>query len=273
MKMSAAYVVYDDTEYLKVSVESIYESIDKIFFLFNTKPWNGKERPDDRAKAKVFLEDLVQKYPKCEIIEGTWDREYEQRNRGLELSKEAGCKFCLIIDTDEVYHPFEFENFKNSIVKNNPTVPAFHASWNTYWKQTPMYQIEPRETFNPLICANVDQYLFFDKRQGISCDQYGIPTPSYSCAYVPPHVLLLHHFSYARTNEYMSNKLQNFEHSHEILPEWYQKTWLEFKPGDRNLHPTTAAQYMTAVEVNLNMLPKNIKTFLVEKNENSKLSK
>lgn len=273
MKMSAAYVVYDDTEYLKVSVESIYQQVHKIFFLLNTKPWNGKERPEDRARAKAFLEVLVANYPKCEIVEGTWDREYEQRNYGIKLSKENDCLYCLIVDTDEVYHPFEFENFVTNIVGKNQTVPAFHVSWNTYWKQSPMYQIEPRETFTPLICVNVNQYQFYDKRQGLSCDEYGIPTPKYACAYIPPHVLLLHHFSYARTDEYLKNKLANFEHSHEIIPDWYEKIWLGFKPGSKNLHPTTASQYMTAVEVNLNMLPKNLKTFLVEKNANSKLSK
>lgn len=264
MKLAAAYVIYDDIEYLQASVDSIYSATEHIFFLFNTKPWNGKLRPEDRAKADVFLKDLVIKYPKCEIIEGTWDREFEQRNAGLRLAKERDCKFCLIVDTDEVYHPFEFENFK-SLMAKNPNVAAFHCSWNTYWKQQPMYQIEPRESFNPLIAANVDQYLFYDKRQGLSCNEYGVPHQSYQGAYVPPHLLLLHHFSYARTDEYVRNKLENFEHSHEILPEWYEKKWLGFQLGDKNLHPTTAPQYMKAVEVNLNMLPKPLKQFLTEK--------
>ena len=273
MKMSAAYVVYDDIEYLKISVESIYEQVSKIFFLLNTKPWNGKERPDDRAKAKFYLESLVKQYPKCEIVEGTWDREFEQRNYGIELSKKNDCDFCLIVDTDEVYHPLEFDNFVHNIVAKNPTVPAFHVSWNTYWKQSPMYQIEPRESFTPLICVNVKQYLFFDKRQGITCDEHGVPTARYACAYVPPHVLLLHHFSYARTDEYIKNKMQNFEHSHEIISTWYDDVWLKFKPENKYLHPTTANQYMQAVLVNNNMLPKNIKNFLIEKNENTKLFK
>jgi glycosyltransferase involved in cell wall biosynthesis len=264
MKLAAAYVIYDDTEYLEASVESIYKSTDHIFFLFNTKPWNGTSRPEDRVKAEAYLQEFVKKFPKCEIIEGTWNREHEQRNFGLELSKTRDCKFCVVVDTDEVYHPFEFENLKDILIKNQ-TVPAFHCSWNTYWKQKPLYQIEPRESFNPLIVANVDQFLFFDKRAGVTTDQYGVPTVKYACAYLPPHVLLLHHFSYARTDEYIKNKIQNFEHSHEIVPGWYEDVWLQFKPGNKYLNPTNPKQYMTAVEVNLNMLPKNVRTFLTQK--------
>jgi hypothetical protein len=264
MKLSAAYVLYDDFEYLEPSVQSIYNSTDHIFFLFNTKPWNGPLRPDDRAKAADYLKEFIKKYPKCEIVEGTWDREHEQRNFGLKLSKQKDCQFCVIVDTDEIYHPFEFENLKE-LIKKNMTVPAFHCSWNTYWKQKPLYQIEPRESFNPLIAANVDQYLFYDKRQGITCDQYGVPTPKYFCAFLPPHVILLHHFSYARTDEYIKNKIQNFEHSHEIVPGWHENVWLGFTPDTKYLNPTNPKQYMKAVEVNLNMLPKNIKNFLTTK--------
>jgi hypothetical protein len=96
-------------------------------------------------------------------------------------------------------------------------------------------------------------------------DQYGVPHASYQYAYLPPSVILMHHFSYARSDEFVKNKLATFEHSHEILPDWYEKVWLGFKPGDRNFHPCSAPQYSTAVEVNWNMLPKNIKAFLQEK--------
>lgn len=264
MKISAQVCLYDDTEFLVPVIESVYQNLDVIYFLINKKPWNGKPRPDDRAKCLAVLQELVKKYPKCQIVEGEWAREYEQRNHGLDLANQAGHGFQVILDSDEVYHPFEFENFTN-IMKQNPKVAAFHSSWNTYWKQEPMYQVEPRESFNPLIAANVNQFRFCDKRQGLTMDEYGIPHSSYQFAYLPPHVVLVHHFSYARSDEYIKNKLQNFEHFDEILPGWYDNIWLGFKPGDRNIHPTTASQYATAVEVNLNMLPKNIKAFLENK--------
>lgn len=264
MKLAAQYLIYSDIEYLELSLASICDNTDYIAFLLNSKPWNGESKEEDRAKCLSFLQELVKKYPKCEIVEGTWNREYEQRNFGLKKAIENQCDWCVIIDTDEAYDINEFANFKN-IMAQNPTVAAFHASMATYWKTEPMCQVEPREGFNPAIAVNCRQYYFSDKRSGLTMDQYGVPHASYQYAYLPPHSIIMHHFSYARTDEFVKNKLASFEHSHEILPDWYEKVWLGFKPGDRNFHPCSASQYSSAVEVNMNMLPKNIKTFLQEK--------
>jgi hypothetical protein len=155
-------------------------------------------------------------------------------------------------------------NFRG-LMEQNPYAPSFHSAQNTYWKKDPIYRIEPREPFNPLIAVNVNQYRFYDKRQGITCDKYGVPNSQYAYAFIPPHLVIMHHFSYARDDLYVKNKLMNFEHSHEILPNWYENTWMQFKPGNKKLHPVTAAQYMHAVEVDYNQLPKNIADYLRDK--------
>ncbi len=264
MKLSACYVVYDDIEYVEMSLESIYAQTDEIAFLLNTNPWNGKERPEDRQNCLEYLQELVKKYPKAQIIEGTWDREHEQRNFGLEWSKEKNCQFCLIIDTDEIYVPSQFVELRKAL-EANPFIPAVHANWYTFFKQDPYYRIEPIEAFAPLICANTKQYRFYDKRAGISANQWGVPSPQYQCAFLPASTLILYHFSYARNDTYMKNKLENFEHSHEISKNWYEDVWLKFKEGDKNLHPVSPRQYAKAVKMDIQEFPINIRKYLLKK--------
>lgn len=264
MKMSACYIIYDDYEFLDMSLESIYETVDKVYFLLNTKPWRGELRPDTQAKTKAYLEKICLKFNKCQLIEKTFDVEAVQRNFGLELSKKDGYKFQLIVDSDEIYISSELQNLKN-ILNNNLTVPAVHATWNTYWKLNPIYRIEPREAWNPLIIANVDQFLFHHLRDGITTDEYGIPHNQYISYHIPPHVLLLHHLSYARDDKYMLEKVHTSAHSHEFLKTWYEEIWLKWTPDMKNLHPVIPAQYYSAVKQEISELPQLIQKFFKSK--------
>ncbi len=265
MKLSACYIVYDDYELLPMSMESIYGTVDKIYFLLNDQPWRGAKRPEAHAKAKEFLKNLCVQFNKCELIEKTFDVEADQRNFGLRISKRDGYKFQLIVDTDEVYNPSELQNLKN-ILSQNPTLPAVHCTWATYWKTEPLYRIEPREAWNPLIIANVDQFLFHHIRDGLTTDEYGVPNAQYRCYQIPPHILLLHHFSYARDDKYMLDNANTSAHAHEYVKDWYENVWLKWKPEDKNLHPVTPAQYYSAVKQDMNELPPLIKKYFKSDN-------
>src|SRR5271166_2243850 len=102
MKIAAAYVLYDDTELLELSLETTLKACDKIYFLVNKKPWNNAKEDDNNDKAVEYLYSLAKTHSKIHVEVGTWKTEHDTRNHGLELCKKEDMDYCLIIDSDEV---------------------------------------------------------------------------------------------------------------------------------------------------------------------------
>ena len=264
MKLAAAYVIYDDTEYLEVSLDAVSKACDKVYLLVNPKPWNGTGPNNDHVIE--HLKKIAASNAKIHIETGTWKTEHDTRNAGLDLAIKDGMDFSLIVDTDEVYSIDHLYGLKNSIPKN-PGVAVYHTYMSTYWKKAPLYRIEPRENFQPVICVNNKQFRFYDKRAGITLDEYGIPTLNYSGTVLTPNLFLMHHLSYERDDAFVKTKLTYFSHSHEILNKWYEEVWLKWQEGGKDFHPVNAPQYHTAVKQNINELPEALKKHFEKENQ------
>lgn len=257
IKLSAAVCLYDDFQFLPLVIDSIYAASDQILLLKNSKPWRGSGRNND-AEVIPILKDICAKYPKCQLILGTWDDEAAQRNAGLKIAKETGHLYQLIVDSDELFNPPELWTLKNTLNQTKNAV-AFHCSFYTYFKD--LHRIDPPEAMLALICCHTSKFLFYDKRAGLTADEYGIPTQTYLSAYIPPHSLTMYHLSYARSDEFIKNKLSNFSHSHEILDGWYENIWLKWTPEMKNIHPVNPSQYKKAIKQNLYELPPTVRQY------------
>ena len=108
MKFGAVYCLYDDYEYLDISLESIKNSVDYVLFLISDIPWNGKVSDNKTTINKVKL--LCAENKKYELIQGHWEDEIKQRNFGLNRFFKLGIDYYFVIDSDEVYYKFHFNN-------------------------------------------------------------------------------------------------------------------------------------------------------------------
>lgn len=266
-KIAAAYVLFDDIELLPLSLDSTLKVCDKVFLLINRKPWRNAENAPPNDSAIQYCQNLTKSNNKIEVHIGEWLTEHETRNYGLDICKEQNIDYCLIIDSDEIYDDLSLANLKSILAQNTNNIPAFHTYWNTYWKTQPLHVIEPRENFSPLIACKANQFRFYDKRAGISLDPSGLPTQNYQASLLSPHNFICHHLSYARSDEYIKKKISYFSHSHEIVKDWYEKVWLTWKPGDKNLHPVNPSQYQKAVKQDLNLLPPVLKKYFEDLNK------
>ncbi len=259
----AVYCLYDDHEYLAVSLESVKNSLQKVLFLMSDVPWNGS--PSDNSKTKEVVKCLCDKHEHFQLIEGHWENEIDQRNFGLTYFSELGVDYCFIIDSDEIYHPEEFDRIK-MVALMNPQSVAFHVEWNTYWTKQ-YFKIWPREEYRPLVCVKTNSFCFNSIRHGTTAvERHGsVVTPKgegYNCAIIASKTALCYHLSYARNDDYMRRKLETNSHAKEFIKDWYEKVWLKWTPDMKDLHPINPPQYPQAVEEDLSLLPTVLQEFI-----------
>jgi GT2 family glycosyltransferase len=264
MKFGAVYCLYDDHEYLDISLEPIKNKLDKVLFLISDVPWNGKKSDNSSTIEKV--KKLCLENRNFELVQGHWKNEIEQRNYGLQVFYDNGIDIYFVIDSDEIYHSNQFDNIIR-FIEQNTRFAAFHLEWNTYWKKD-YYVISPREYYKPLIAVRVNSFLFTTIRHGttnvIRTSKTILKTQetNYNYALIPPEIAICYHLSYARTDEFIRRKLETNSHAPEFIQDWYERVWKNWKPSDKNLHPVTPQQYTTAIKENFAAFPDSLKTFI-----------
>ena len=250
LQFGIVYCLYDDHEYLRLSLEPIYPFVDKVLFLMSDVPWNGAV--SDNSETRSVVNELCRTHPKCELLTGHWENEIEQRNFGLARFCEWGIDYCFIVDSDEIYEPKQFANIIKFIVGHQQAA-AFHIEWNTYWKKS-LHVISPRESYRPVIAVRCNSFSFNVIRGGTTAvkrtgDKVIPSGEGYNALLVPPELAICHHLSYARDDEYMRRKLETNSHAKDFIPGWYENVWLKWTPEMENLHPIVPEQYGRAVEI------------------------
>ena len=243
IRFGAAICVYDDHQWLKLVLDSIYDGCDRIFALVGSQPWYGEAA--DNADTLAVFEGYTDPEGKIEIIRGDWATEADQRNAGLEICEQNECEICFVVDADEIYDPSELEQMMK-IVRATPQIDCFTLGLHTYWKSQ-RNRIDPPEPLQPPVFVRVGRSRFTHNRA----------VEAKLSALIDPSVGVCHHMSYARTDEQIKKKISNFSHANEIVPGWYERVWLGWNLNRtmRNLHPTHPGAYSQAVEVAEASLP------------------
>ncbi|MCX8052609.1 MAG: glycosyltransferase, partial [Armatimonadetes bacterium] len=233
-KFAAVYCVYDDDAWLADSVESIYDACDAVYVLISSRPWHGE--PTDNSMLIETVHRLNDPHRKIRLVQGTWQTEAEQRNAGLEILRNDGFDYCLVIDADEVYDTTDLKRMMRLVAKYRD-VDCWHVEMDTYWKSW-RYRIAPREPLKPPVFLKVDRR-FTENRNVEDCKR----------GLIPPDVGICHHLSYARTDDQLLRKISTFSHANEVRDGWYENVWKrwDIDPSLRNLHPTHPTAYQRAI--------------------------
>lgn len=260
MKFGAVYCIYDDHEYLDISIES-FKNMNKVLFLINNRPW--KDKSSDNSKTVEDVKNLCKKYSNFELIQRNWIDEAEQRNYGLTNFFKEDIDYCFIVDVDEVYHNHHVEAIKKYVL-NNFKYSAFHIKWNTYWTKK-YYVINPREDYTPVICVKVSEYQFTKNRLGTTAIKradiaiFNTNDSVYNGILIPPEIAFCFHLSYAKTDKDILRKTETFSG---IVDGWYENVWKKWDPSKINLHPINPKQYKQAVKENFIVFPDQLKLFI-----------
>lgn len=264
MKIGAVYCLYDDCDFLEVSIESIKNVVDHIVFLVSSVPWYGNVSENSSTINKI--KKLCEKNPNFVLIHGHWINEADQRNFGIQYLYSKNIEYCFIIDTDEVYdvkHVIAIKNF----VLEHINIVAFHIEWNTYWSKQ-YYVISPRENFKPVIVVKNENFIFTKMRQGVTSIQransliFNSNQKVYNGILIPKNLAFCYHLSYARTDEQIKRKIETFSHAKDVDKYWFDNVWKKWTPELKNLHPITPSQYKQAIKENFLNFPNHLKIFI-----------
>jgi len=242
-RFAAVCCLYDDDSWLPAVVESVYDACDSLWFLVAERPWNGAAA--DQTAVLERLQALPDPAGKFHVVRGDWPNEATQRNAGLELVRNAGAEYCVVLDADEIYDPQQLGQAM-ALVRENPQVDCWRASCVTYWKSY-RYRIDPPEAITAAVFVRVGSGRFVENRTYAAARH----------ASLPRETLVFHHMSYARTDEQIRRKISTFGHAHQVVAGWYERVWRgwDADPTTENLNPCWPAAYRRAVEQSYQALP------------------
>lgn len=226
MKIGILTLAYNEERFAKDCIRQFKGFlIDKHLFLISDTPWHGEKLQADKTA------DIAEKFG-AEVIVGDWQSETEQRNFGLDQLKD--CDWVLIVDADEHYEPKAVARLISFLEK--AALPAYGIGrLLTYWKDK-KHIVDPEET-GGLIVAVRPSVRFIDKRC-IDSEWDFLPED-----------IVMHHYSYVRTDEEMKKKISSFEHAEEIVPNWYEDVWLKWTPEMKNVHPVNPGSFKKIIKI------------------------
>lgn len=229
MKVGVLTVAYNEQRFIGACIKQFKRFNLPHLVLVSAEPWHGPSyQPDGTVDIATSLG--------AEVICGQWESEAKQRNYGLNHFSDFD--WVLIVDADEFYTHDGLSELSASLETNADAVVAPNMA--VYWK-TVDYRVNPDQEDSPIVAIRPHKH-FLEARQAFVSQ---VDTKAQ-----------LHHLSYVRTDAEMSKKISSFEHAVDFDTErWFNEVWLNWLPGNTNLHPVNPTQFAS---VSYNPLPTEI---------------
>jgi len=226
MNWATITIAYNEEKRIGKALQNrIDAGYDTNLVMLSEKPFYGKTYPKDKT------EDIALEMG-ADVIKGTWAQDDPMLNQGLQVLK--GFDRVLFLAPDEFLTQKDHRKLR-AFVEDNYYSPAFAAStMNTYFKEK-QWRIEPRENYHPIIVVDPNRTAYTDIRSVVT---------GYSML---PSNVVLHHYSWVRTDAEVRRKLENFSHAPQITPNWYEDVWLKWTPEWNDFHPMNPHQYHSVV--------------------------
>lgn len=234
MRVAVASICYNEARFIEPFLKHIPDWIEEKLVLVSTEPWFGEPEPDDGTADLARLHEAT-------VIEHDWASETDQRNAGQEYLYDFD--WVIWLDPDEFLDDWAWDKLNYLIthgsLKNSGDAYVV-ARQLTYWKDG--YVADPPRDYQQMILCR-PSVKFVDKRV-VGCPYGVLPVE-------------LHHFSWARTDKEVWSKITHYAHAFDFdTKRWYNDVWLKWKPGMRDVHPTTPE---TLHELIPAKLPKELK--------------
>ncbi len=269
MKIAAMYCVYNEAEYIEYSIRSIYDFVDRVFVLVGELPYSAyneraREQFQTRDETTAMVATLARHLPKITLLTGRWESEIAHRNAGLRLCVEEQHRYSFLVDGDEVYRSDHLEALREEI-QAHPEVGTFHIKCTIFWRSF-HYRIRPDVMkWMPPRVFKIDRHRKMlgvplpHRMRFVGKNKTNSLGPKYL---VPPERCTFYHFSYARSEEKMRQKIATFSVARDVMSGWFERVWLAW-PSQRDMreiHPMTPEEFPQADRVEPTDLPEVMKT-------------
>lgn len=254
LRLGAVMVVQNDAETVERSLASFYDGVDHIVVSTDPKRgWSGVPiTPDDTLeRIRAFDRDN-----KIEIIEGDFfhypqpmrnDTYQRQVSVDRLLERVPNLDWVVQVDADEVF--LDFDDFKACVAAQPEEVRGI--VWRliivfSYAEDGRSLVIVDRNgepLLEPFSIAHRPQFRLQTCRLAVMPEKNGKPDPAaqYILPANVPYGRALLHYSYAKSEARIWEKLQTWSHSDEVDAEAYFALWKRSKTDWQNIrdfHPT-----------------------------------
>jgi len=226
MNWATITIAYNEEDKIYQALQNRMDAgYDTNLVMLSDKPFYGKDYPaDDTEDIAIDMG--------ADVIKGIWSQDDPMLNCGLATLKSFD--WVLFLAPDEFLTIKDHKKLRR-FVEQDGNFPAYAIpTMNTYFKE-PKWRIEPREDYQPIIVINPKESKFRDIRS-VTTDFGWLPED-----------IILHHYSWVRTDEQVKRKLENFSHAMQVDPNWYDKVWKTWTPETKNFHPMIPSQYRSVV--------------------------
>ncbi|MBS1705489.1 MAG: glycosyltransferase [Armatimonadetes bacterium] len=229
-KTAVVYCIHDDLEHLPASLDSV-QAFGPVHFLVSKVTHSGA--PGNWEDTVKFAEEHG-----AVVHLGEWDSEDSHRRAALHTLRQLRVAYCLIPDSDEILEAALVDALTQ--IAEAKLADRVYVHMDTYWK-SPEFVIRPRELLTPAMLLHVEvvEHVHLRGYEG------GRPLV------LPPEYGIMHHLSYAGSDERIRKKTKHWAHRSEVLHHWYDRVWRSWdaNPEMRNLHPTHPPAYGLAERI------------------------
>ena len=220
-------------DYLKESLQSVINHVDKIVILYTEKPSHGHGTNAICPESELYLLDIALEACGDKLIwhKGSWPNEGAQR--GHIYNSTAGYDIVLALDADEVFKTEELDAAIEKVYNGNARYYGI-AGYVNLWRS---FSFACYDGFTPIRFTNLHR----ESGEGV------IP-------------LTIYHFSCAQSKMIMDYKYLIHGHADEIRPNWLQEKYYAWTPENNftDLHPTSISLW-NATPFDKETLPESLK--------------
>lgn len=212
MNYGSVAIAYEEPRFIVPHLMHLPIPQENRLVLNSINPWNGvgESNPETAFIAEAH----------ATVIRSSWPTEESQRNTGQDI--HLGKDWVIVLDPDEFLTRKDWDTLFNFLENTDADAVVCEGQY-TYWKNG--YVADPPKDYQQLIAVR-PHVQFVDKR---------VVGTGFKVAPV-----WVHHFSWARTNEEVLNKINHFAHADELdWRKWYEEVWLKWTPEMFDVHPKT----------------------------------
>ncbi len=221
-------------EYLKESLQSVIDVVDKIVVVYSEKPSYGHGTNIKCPEGEMELFDIAMAVCGDKLV---WRKETfgnEGEHRSFIYNFTEGYDIVLAIDADEVFHTEELKKAIDLAYAGDKRYYGI-AGYLNFWKS---FNAVLTDGFTPIRITNLKNKI----GEGV------VPCTIY-------------HFSCAQSSEIINYKYEIHGHKNEIRENWLRDIYYAWTPQNqlKNLHPTSVDIWGEVQPFDKNTLPESLK--------------
>jgi len=206
--ISACVCLHYGKDYLGFAIRSVYDHVDEIVVAYTSKPSHGQDSPGPCSETQAELYEIASKAAQSKLkwIEGSYDNEGAHRDAAME---NCGGDIILVLDADEIWDGNELSEALEVVKQSNHK--EYLANAVHFWRS---FNWACKDDMWPvrIIKPGGKETLYLKQK--------------------------FYHFGYARKPDAVFYKMQIHGHKNEWRKDWFQKKFLTWDPGDKDVHPT-----------------------------------